>query len=83
MVCKGICSDYKVKKNGNRSRYLDGQKWCPTCAYFTKWEGLFCPCCGYKLRANPRCNRNKKILRKKMMIEVVTNKDHHNTVSLN
>ena len=31
--------------------------------YFIKWEGLWCPCCGYRLRTKPRNLKYKAKLR--------------------
>jgi hypothetical protein len=49
MTCKGICIHHRAS-----SRYATGQKRCQVCELFIKWDGLFCPCCGYKLRTRPR-----------------------------
>ncbi|QMU54697.1 MAG: hypothetical protein GKS07_07325 [Nitrosopumilus sp.] len=43
-----------------------GNKRCMTCELFVKWEGLWCPCCGGRLRAKPR---NSK-LRKRLVMEL-------------
>ncbi|MGZ5484861.1 MAG: hypothetical protein ACXWFB_02980 [Nitrososphaeraceae archaeon] len=47
----------------NGQRYLIGQKRCQVCQIFINWEGVFCPCCGYKLRVTPRNKKFKQILR--------------------
>jgi rRNA maturation endonuclease Nob1 len=58
MTCKGTCIRYKVKKPVKKSAYLiAGVKRCNHCSLFIKWEGLFCPCCGYRIRAKPRASR--------------------------
>jgi len=36
-----------------------GQKRCNSCDIFVEWNGVFCPCCGMKLRVTPR-NRKWK-----------------------
>jgi len=54
MTCKGICIRYKTQKPVDNGRYASGQKRCQTCGLFIKWEGIWCPCCGYKLRTRPR-----------------------------
>lgn len=54
MTCKGICSRYKTKKIGTASRYSAGQSRCQVCAIYIKFDGLYCPCCGYRLRKHPR-----------------------------
>ncbi len=63
MVCKGICSRYKAIRPLNGQRYLIGQKRCQVCQIFIDWEGIFCPCCGYKLRVTPRNRKLKQTFR--------------------
>jgi len=64
MVCKGICERHKAQKpTGNSGRYATGQKRCQICEIFIDWEGLWCPCCGYRLRGKPRNLRYKSKLR--------------------
>ena len=54
MSCKGGCTQHKAKKPVGIGRYASGQKRCQICEIFMYWAGLWCPCCGYRLRANPR-----------------------------
>ena len=58
MTCKGICTtnpEYKANKPpAGTGRYASGQRRCQVCQIFIKWDGLWCPCCGYRLRTNPR-----------------------------
>ena len=54
MTCKGICILYKAQKPLHSGRYAMGQKRCQICELFIRWDGLSCPCCGYKLRTKPR-----------------------------
>jgi hypothetical protein len=63
MVCKGICLRHKALKPGNIGRYLAGQKRCQVCQLFIKWEGFWCPCCGYRLRTRPRNKKYKSKLK--------------------
>jgi hypothetical protein len=44
-------------------RYSTGQKRCQVCEIFLKWDGLWCPCCGYRLRTRPRNSKFKAELR--------------------
>ena len=60
MTCNGICKRYKAKGNITGGRYRIGQKRCQICELYLKWSGLWCPCCGYKLRSKPR-NRKLKV----------------------
>ena len=57
--CKEICFFHKAKSNGKK-RYSNNQKRCQTCKIFIKWEGLWCPCCGYMLRTHPRNSKSRK-----------------------
>ena len=54
MSCKGICVRHKAS-----ARYATGNKRCKVCDLFIKWDGLFCPCCGYRLRTRSRSFRFK------------------------
>ena len=54
MVCKGICVRHKAHKPVDAGRYSTGQKRCQMCEIFLKWDGLWCPCCSYRLRSKPR-----------------------------
>ena len=65
MVCQGICHRYKITKGKqNESWYKKGAKRCTTCAIYIKWDGLWCPCCGYMLRNKPKNNQYRKTLKK-------------------
>ena len=44
-------------------RYAAGQKRCQICEIFIKWDGLWCPCCGCRLRMGPRLFKHKAKLR--------------------
>jgi len=54
MTCKGICVYHEAKKESIRGYYVSGQKRCQACEIFIEWKGLWCPCCGSKLRTGPR-----------------------------
>jgi hypothetical protein len=60
MACKGICQRHKALKPNRGGRYISGQKRCQVCQIYINWNGLFCPCCGYRLRTKPR-NRIYKL----------------------
>ena len=47
----------------NSGRYATGQKRCQICEIFIKWDGLWCPCCGCRLRIGPRLFKDKAKLR--------------------
>jgi len=63
MTCKGICIRHKASKPVGTGRYSTGQKRCQVCEIFLKWDGLWCPCCGYRLRTKPRNLKYKAKLR--------------------
>jgi hypothetical protein len=62
MVCKGICPRHRASKPVYSGRYASGQKRCQGCEIFIKWDGLWCPCCGIRLRLHPRNLTDKKRL---------------------
>ena len=57
MVCKGICIKYKNNESSKGGKYKNGKLRCQICAIFIKWDGIWCPCCGYKLRTKPRMSK--------------------------
>jgi hypothetical protein len=63
MTCKGICTRHKTT-----GRYATGSKRCNQCNLFIRWDGLLCPCCGYKLRTRPRHSKFKEKLREQKQI---------------
>lgn len=68
---KGICERYKAPKPPSRIgiRYSIRQKGCGMCGVFMKWNGLWCPCCGLMLRANPRNTIDRKrVSRRKRVV---------------
>jgi hypothetical protein len=69
MICKGICIRHKAHKPYCSSRYATGQKRCQICEIFIKWDALFCPCCGCRLRIGPRLFKHKAKLRIKKQKE--------------
>lgn len=69
MTCKGICIRHKAEKPVGAGRYSSGQKRCQVCEIFLKWDELWCPCCGYRLRTKPRNLKYKANLRAGKKIE--------------
>ena len=72
MPCKGICIHHKAS-----GRYANGHKRCQTCDLFVEWDGVFCPCCGSRLRIGPRNIKDKAKLRikqKEMQMQESKNK---------
>jgi hypothetical protein len=68
MVCKGICMRHKAQKPVGMGRYAAGQRRCQICQMFIKWEGLWCPCCGYRLRTKPRNLKYRVKLRQRSLM---------------
>jgi uncharacterized Zn finger protein (UPF0148 family) len=68
MTCKGICLYYK-----GSSRYATGNKHCQICDLFVNWNGVFCPCCGCRLRIGPRSLKFKTKLREQKRSEKAEN----------
>ena len=80
MVCKGICIRHRAQKPlSSFGRYATGQKRCQVCAVYMRWEGLWCPCCGCRVRTRPRNSkfnqRFKTLIKKKH--DVNENKRQH------
>ena len=64
-TCKNICINYKFPTNGGNSRmYLNGAKRCQNChdGIYLLWAGIFCPCCGIRLRLRPRKSKLKQVV---------------------
>ena len=65
-------------------RYATGNKRCQVCEIFIKWEGFWCPCCGYRLRNGPRSMKFKAKLRvkqkEKQQIQEAQNKNSSNII---
>jgi hypothetical protein len=69
MTCKGICIRHKAQKPVGTGRYSMGQKRCQICELFINWDGLWCPCCGYRLRTKPRNLKYKAKMRARNKVE--------------
>ena len=72
MTCKSICVRHKARKPVGYGRYAMGQKRCQICEIFIEWPGLWCPCCGYRLRSKPRNLKFKAKLRARKKTERAT-----------
>jgi len=60
ITCNNVCHRYRAKKPNDVGRYLSGQKRCNPCGIYINWDGLWCPCCNYKLRTKPRSSKYKE-----------------------
>jgi hypothetical protein len=72
VTCKDICVRHKARKPVGFGRYAMGQKRCQICEIFIEWPGLWCPCCGYRLRSKPRNLKFKAQLRARKKTERAT-----------
>ena len=61
MTCKEICLQYKAVKVSHSKRYENGQVRCQVCDIFMTYSGLFCPCCGTRVRTKPRNAKYKSL----------------------
>lgn len=66
-TCRGICHRHKAKKP-KIGRYAAGQKRCNFCNVFMDWDGLWCLCCGARLRLRPRNSKYKERLKEKVSV---------------
>ena len=82
MTCKGICTRYKAQKPVGTGRYASGQRRCQICEIFIKSEGLWCPCCGYRLRTKPRNLKYKAKLRARVEAEAESQKVRAQTIEI-
>jgi hypothetical protein len=61
MSCKGICIRHRAKRPAaSYGRYATGQKRCQICAIYMKWDGMWCPCYGSKVRTRPHNSKSKQ-----------------------
>jgi len=70
--CRGMCYEYKnlvVPRNGTYYYKWENAR-CSICVIYVKWDGIYCPCCGYRLRRRPRgseaaikCQTNRGVKR--------------------
>ena len=58
MTCKGKCEQYRATRPHGIGRYDSGQMRCQQCDLFLKWSGLWCPCCGLRMRGRPRNHKD-------------------------
>lgn len=69
--CSDICKKHKpMEYTPSDGRYRNGQKRCQFCSVYMIWSGIFCPCCGSRLRSKPRNKKYKEQLRIAMEVRV-------------
>ena len=66
--CKGRCGPYIVGSmgggragNNNHRTYVKGYCRCSVCDQYLKWDGLWCPCCGTRVRNRNRTSKVRRI----------------------
>ena len=52
--CNKRCKEFVAKRPIEGGRYENGRKRCNVCDEYIIWDGMFCPCCGCKLRQQTR-----------------------------
>jgi len=62
--CKNICTNImynpkKLVRNVSQTLY----KRCSKCCMFLKDVGIFCPCCGNRMKVSPSNNKSRKLYR--------------------
>lgn len=68
LTCKGSCKIQHEVKNVVRGE-KNGFKRCSICSLYIKWEGVYCPCCGVKLKMSPINNKARKAYRERQSIK--------------
>ena len=66
MTCDEICKRYKAIRGTRDSHYELGYKYCEGCEILIEWDGLWCPCCGFRIRSKRKTSKN----RVKMVLEI-------------
>lgn len=52
MTCCGAC--LRLFESTPKPTYLSGKVWCKECESSFFYEGIFCPCCGKRVRKKSR-----------------------------
>jgi hypothetical protein len=62
MACRNLCERLDSKIIVGKSIYEEGKKYCRRCEVYFLHDGLFCPCCGMRLRVSPvnKKDRNRR-----------------------
>ena len=72
MVCRNLCERLYSKIIVGTSKYEGGKKYCRRCEIYFLHDGLFCPCCGMKLRLSPTGKKDRERLRQIRSLEQLT-----------
>lgn len=62
MTCKGLCSRYpKGRRSGQRGQLIgNGTVYCVLCVRYFQWDGLYCPCCHYRVRLKAKRGESRR-----------------------
>lgn len=74
MPCNEICKQeqYRFTRIAQEPFYANGASRCNgRCQEWIKWDGLFCICCGVRLRKNPR-SKTGKLNQSKIAVSRIT-----------
>ena len=88
--CNEICTDKKYlnqykkqeslldiyHKTGLKQYNYETHKRCQVCMVWIQWDGLFCPCCNYRLRTRTR-SKSCKLRRLERQQEQIKNNGGH------
>src|SRR6476620_8553143 len=56
-----LVREFAFVRATNKMQYDTGQRQCQMCDIFIKWDGIWCPCCGYRLRTKFRSGHSKRL----------------------
>ena len=54
------CSNRCLQHKKSRGYDTPDSRYCPKCAAFMSWQGMFCPCCGTRLKTKPRHAKHRR-----------------------
>ena len=66
MTCNGICVEFKPMSRSKGYYLQENGKRCTHCSTFIIFVGLYCPCCGHRLKTHPTNNKYRKPIIEKM-----------------
>ena len=50
-ACKGTCDIMFADQPATSNAFQMGFKLCRQCNKYMQWDGVFCPCCGNRIRS--------------------------------
>lgn len=58
MTCPGRCQGYRIPRKGRHA--VPASCYCAGCQTAMAWDGVFCPCCGRRVRRRYLCTRSSR-----------------------